>query len=297
MEQEKRSFLDTGFDFSHEEFEPAEKEAILKWYAEVHDYQGLDLAPFARFWIDTDPGGFKLLKRHLLTLEESRDRVSLPVAAGVLMYAFTYTALGNGKGAFYEIIAARAVGATKAQIVELVRIAALFGGPIGLNPLAARIGDYMDEWTEDGDQPIEWPAGWAPSVEAFRSGIDFGTDDLSAGELDLIAEWHERMHGEVPDHVRVVAELHPTAYKTQRIRQEAAITGALPAQLVPLLMLHLGVVDLNPTLIRRSAQMARALGVRRHQVVSTLFWATTGGGEWKLEQALEPCRDVLSELR
>jgi hypothetical protein len=213
----------------------------------------------------------------------------------VLMYAFTYAATGNGKGAFYEVIAARALGATKAQIVELIRLAALFGGPVGMNPLGELMGDYLDEWVDDPAPPIAWPPGWAPDIDAFRSGIDLTTDVLTPDEIDLIAAWHRRMYGEVPDYVSLVADLFPTAYKTQRIRHEAAVTGALPAQLLPLLILHLAVVDLGPRSIRRAVQMARALGVRRHHVMATLFWATVGGGELALEDAIDPLRDLVSE--
>jgi hypothetical protein len=48
MERFEQSFLDTGLDFSVDEFDPVEKAAMLKWYADVHDYKGLDLAPNCR---------------------------------------------------------------------------------------------------------------------------------------------------------------------------------------------------------------------------------------------------------
>jgi hypothetical protein len=291
----ERSFLDTGLDFGRDAFDPDEKAAMLAWYDEVHEWDGMRLAPFAAFWIEHDPGGFKRLKRHLLTLGDERDGAGLPVAAGVLMYVHTYTAIGNGKGALYEVVAARELGLTRAEVLDAVRHASLHGGPVGLNPLADIAGSYFDDW-QDGPSTTAWPDGWAPDPRAFRSGIDHGTDDLSAGEMALVAAWHERMHGEVPAHVAALARLHPRAYKTLRIRQETATGGALPAQLFPLLTLHLAAVTARPTSMRRAAQEARALGVRRHQAVSTLFWASVPGGEAALEPAWDAVHDIVEDM-
>jgi alkylhydroperoxidase/carboxymuconolactone decarboxylase family protein YurZ len=293
----ERSFLDTGLDFSVEEFDPAEKAAMLAWYEEVHDVDDLDLAPFARFWIKNDPGGFKRLKRHLLTLEEEIDGAALPVAAGVLMYVFTYTATGNGKGSLYEIIAARALGATKAEILETLRLAALVGGPSGLNPLAEVGESYMDGWVEadDGDQAIGWPAGWAPDPAGFRSGLDAGTDELSATELDGLRDWYRRMEGEVPGHVELLARLHPRALKTHRLRYELAVQGGLPAQLIPLLELHLALHHGTAAPARRAVRAALALGVRRPQVVATLFWGAATRGDAALAAAVTAVEDLLAD--
>ena len=291
-----RPFLDTGLDFSSEAFEPEEKAALLAWYEEVHSYGDLDLAPFARFWIEHDPGGFKRLKRHLLTLGETDAGVALPVSVGVLLFVHTYTAIGNGKGAFYEIVAARALGVTRRETLEVVRHASLFGGPVGMNPLSEIIGDYFDEWPDHAGAASTWPAGWSRDVDGLRSGIDHSSNDLLDGELDLIVEWHERMYDEVPSHLRPLARLHPRALKTQLIRQEALATGDVPVQLIPLLHLHLAVARMQPEMIRRAVQMARALDVRRHQVVSALFWATVAGGSLALEQAYRAAEDVLDDL-
>src|SRR5688572_14737835 len=110
-----RAFLDPGLDFATDAFTAEEKAAMLAWYRDVHDYGELDLAPFARFAIEHDPGGFKRLRRHVMTFEEPSAGVALPTVAGVLMYVHAYTAMGNGKGALYEIIAVRALGVSRAQ--------------------------------------------------------------------------------------------------------------------------------------------------------------------------------------
>ena len=290
-----RSFLDPGLDFSTETFEADEKAALLEWYRDVHDYKDLDLAPFARFFVEHDAGGFKRLRRHVMSLEDARDGVSLPTVAGVLMYVHAYTAMANGKGALYEVIAARALGASKSQALTTLRLGAQFGGPHGMNPLGELAMEYLDEWTDDGPATIEWPAGWAPDDGVFRSGIDPAGEELSPDELDLVREWYRRMYGEVPAHVEVLAELHPRALKTHQLRFELAPLHDLPAQLVPLYRLHLAAMRLWERPMRRSAQMARALGVRRHHVVSTLFWAAVYGGDAVLETAVTSIGDLLRD--
>jgi hypothetical protein len=292
-----REFLDPGLDFETDAFTSAEKESMLAWYRDVHDYGDLDLAPFARFAIEHDPGGFKRLRRHVMTLDEPADGVSLPTVVGVLMYVHAYTAMGNGKGALYEVIAVRALGVTKPQVLETIRLATLYGGPLGLNPLGELAMDYLAEWTDDPGEPVSWPDGWVPDVSVFRSGIDPGTDELLPGELELVEDWYRRTYGEAPPHVESFARLHPKAFKTQQLRFELAPTGALPAQVVPLLRLHLGAIRQSPSLMRRATQMARTLGVRRHHVVSTLFWAAVYGGETILEAAHAAVADVLETMQ
>jgi hypothetical protein len=292
----EESFLTAGLNFDEEEFGPAEKAAVLAWYEDKHDYQDLDLAPFARFWIETDPGGFKRFKRHLLTLDHGADPLALPVRAGELMWVHTYTATGNGKGAFYEIIACRKLGLSKAEISEAVRLGSLAGGPAGMSPLAELAHEYFGEWTPDTSTAPPWPEGWARDADAFRSGIDTTTDDFPPAELAKVAAWYRRTHGEVPPHVELLGRTNPRAYKTQRIRFEQSITGALPAQLIPLLMLHLSVVRREPLGCRRAVQLARGVGVRRQQVLDTLFWGAVYGGDLTLEVALNAISDLLADL-
>jgi hypothetical protein len=288
------TYLSTGLDYSTDTLSVEEKASVLAWYRELHDHGDLDLSPFARFGVEHDPVGFKALKRHV----EALGRTALPVGPMVLLWVHTYVALGNGKGALYEIVAARALGASRAEVLETVHLAALVAGPLGLNPLGELAHEYMLEWAEDDSEPgLEWPTGWAPDVERFRSGIDLGVDGLSDEELELLRAWNRRLYGEVPPSVEFAARANPAAYRTQQARLEKAVKGALPAQLIPLLSLHLGAIRQTPIPIRRSVQLARTLGVRREHVESTLFWAAVYGGDVVFEAALEAAGDVLDGWR
>jgi hypothetical protein len=284
-------FLGMGIDLTTDTFTDDEKARTLRWYREYHDHGDLDLAPFARFMVEHDPTGFKRLRRHMIALDEP----PLPLAAGVLMFVHTYFVLGMGKGALYEIVTMRELGATRAEIMETIALGALHGGPRGINAFAEVGDDYLREWREDEHavSRVGWPEGWAPDVGRFRSGIDLSTDELLPGELELICDWYRRMLGEVPAQVDFLAGVAPRAFKTQRARFETAVKGALPAQMIPLLTLHLAAVRLWPKPLRRSIQLARALGVRRREVVTTLFWAGVYGADVVTETAMDAAGDIL----
>lgn len=285
-------FLGLGLDLSTDAFTVEEKEQVLTWYREVHDHGDLDLSPFARFMLEHDPVGFKRIRRHLLTLGDELDGEPLPHAAGVLMFVHTYVVLGMGKGALYEIIAARDLGASRDEVIETIRLATLYGGPRGINALAEVADDYLREWEDDGaPSRIDWPAAWTRDVGRLRSGIDLSSDELEPGELDLLRDWYARMLGGVPPYVDLFAQLAPRALKTQRARFETAVTGALPEQMVPLFAVHVSAVRLRPQPLGRAIRFAKALGLRRGEVVAALFWAGVYGGEDVLEAAAAEIRE------
>ena len=288
------SFLTHGLDLTTDQFSEAEKAETLAWYREFHDHGELDLSPFARFMVEHDPTGFKRVRRQLHAFDEAGDDSPLPVAAGVLMYVHAYVVLGMGKGALYEIVTMRKLGASRAEIIETIRLGAFHGGPRGINALAEVADDYLRAWPDDGaPSSVAWPQAWAPDIATFRSGIDLATDELLPGELELVEDWYERMTGDVPAHVPFLSRTHPRALKTQRARFETTIAGALPAQMIPLLMLHLAAIRLWPKPLRRALTLARAVGVTRREAVTALLWAAVYGTDVVMETAFDAAGDLL----
>lgn len=281
-----RDFLSAGVDFTTDSFTPDEKARTLAWYREHHDVGDLDLSPFARFSIEHDPAWFKRLRRHIFAFDAPGDEPPLPLAAGVLAYVHTYFALGMGKGALYETVTMRNLGATRAEVLEALAWGAYHGGPRGINAFAEVGDEYLRAWDEPADARtrIAWPEGWAPDVDRFRSGIDLSSDELLPGELDLIRDWYRATYGDVPAHVEFLA---PAALKTYRARYETTVRGALPAPMIPLLALHLYAVTLSPKPLRRAVQLARALGVTRREAMTVLLWAAVYGGDAVLETAFD----------
>lgn len=279
----ERNFADTGLDFSvGDRFTPEEKKNLLAWYRDTHGKGGLDLVPFAPFLIDNLPSAFKLSRQHLITVPKPRDGAILPDIATILFYLHTYTAMANPKGILYEIINAREAGAPKALVLDVLNYAYLTAGARGMNAAAETSAEYLRQWPES-EKPkkrLKWPKGWGPDPKAFRSGINLNSSELTSAEIRMITAWHQRMHGVVPRHVELFGKLHPEAYKVQRIRYEKAIGKTMPAQLAPLMTLHLAAHYLWTGVMRQAIHQARVLGARRHHVVHTLLMG--------LRQSIDP---------
>lgn len=289
-----RSFLETGLDWTSEGFSEEEKQALLSWYEENHEAEHTSLSRFPAFWIEHDPGGFKRYRRHMIEIDQPRDGIVLPQAAHLLMYLGLYTVFANEKGILYLVINARTLGATRAEVKDAFRVSALSAGPFGINAAAELADRYLREWPDDSAEPgIEWPSHWAPDPDALKSGIDHSTNEMSAADLEALRGWYERVHGSVPRFVELLAEDHPVALKTQRIRLEASLGETLPAQMAPLTWLLLAAQRQWPSSILRAGQMARHLGVRRHEAIETLFWAGVYGGEATMEVAVDALDPVL----
>jgi hypothetical protein len=287
-ESHVRSFLDTGLDWKSESFSAEEKQQLLSWYEDNHEAEHTHLSRFPAFWIEHDPGGFKRYRRHMIEIDQPEDGVVLPQAAHLLMYLYLYTVFANEKGILYLVINARTMGATRDEVIDTFRLAALPAGPFGVNAAAELADQYLRDWPEDAGEPgVPWPSDWAADSKALRSGIDLSTNEMSADDLDALRDWYVRIHGEVPSHFDALAKYHPVALKTQRIRFEAALGDALPAQMAPLSMLLLAAQRQWPKPMRRAAELARALGVRRRHVVETLFWAGVYAGETTMETAFD----------
>ncbi len=63
--------------------------------------------------------------------------------------------------------------------------------------------------------------------------------------------------------------------------------------MMPLSQLVLAAQRQWPNSILRAGQLARFLGVRRHQAVETLFWAGVYAGEATMEVAIEALQPIL----
>ena len=104
-------------------------------------------------------------------------------------------------------------------------MAFVHAGPRGMQAIARALEGL--EMPENPPQPARFPDGWAPDIEAFRSGLDFSTvvfrdkevfTDVPAGavrEPDLIAQV-QRVDGQpelVLIHVEVEAQRDPLILK------------------------------------------------------------------------------------
>jgi hypothetical protein len=279
------AFLDPGLDYSSETLASDEAERYLAWCRTVHGEGNLDLVPFAEFFVEFDPAGLKYLRRQTA-------QIRLPVGPAVLMWAHTYCVLGSSKGTLYEVIAARELGASRTQVVDVIRCAGYLAGPFALNAAGELTLDYLRAWPESHQGGLSWPAEWFVNPEALASGIDHRVDELQPGEFDLIATWYRRTYGDVPPGLVAAAEFNPAAFKLARVRFERLGHASLPVQLIPLLMLHTAVVQGRRLAVRRAAQLALAVGIDRRMLADVVHWGAVLGGEAILEMAMEAVSSV-----
>lgn len=285
--------MDTFLDWTIEDLTPEEKAALRAWYNETHGPTDVNMGVY--FMMEHNPAGFKRYRRQVVNMKAdpvppdgSRSAAPLPQAATILCFLYLYAVEGWVKTTVHEVIAARELGMSKAEVLDAFRFAFLAAGAAGFDELAEPVAAYLQTWEDDGQGgTVAWPQGFDEDASALRSGIDLTTADLTDEEIRMLREWHLRVGGDVPRDVDLWVRLHPRAYKTHRARYETALQ-VLPAQLAPLFTLFLATYSVWPAVVRRSILQARALGVQRHHVVQTMSWsALLKGGEWKLEAALD----------
>ena len=289
--------FDTGQDYSSAEITDAEWQGMQKWYADLHGTGDLDLVKFLPFMKGLRPDALKLYRRWVETVPAGvglPDALPGPVMAMVWLHY--YVVLGYREGILYEIIMAKEFGATRAQVGDVITLGWLRGGPNGLNAAAGVALEYMQQWDPaDPGAGIDWPAGWEPDAEAFRSGADLSPDNaMSQDDLAKLSDWHQRVQGEVPAYVPFFAEGYPLALKMWRARYENVAAGTLPKQFIALLQLHVAALTGADDGVRRAAHMARAFGVSRTQVLQILANTQVYLGDLASNQAVTPVQELLA---
>jgi hypothetical protein len=288
--------LETGLDFTTSSFSPEEKDTLLQWYRERHGVPEMELNKFAEHLIDHYPTGLKRFRR--FAMENStpdENGVALPGGAYILLYLHLYTTQHNERGILYELVACKSNGVRKAEALDTLRFAFLSAGPMGMNAVAELSKDYLENWEDlPGTAGISWAPEWSTGRDFASIGLDVVNTDFLEGESERVIDWYRRTSGGAPNHAELLARIHPRGYKTMLMRREN-VFDALPVQMAPLFVLCEATANVWPSVIRRAVLQARSLGVRRHEVVQTIFIGALNGGEWKLEAAIEPIADILEK--
>ncbi|HVW34465.1 MAG TPA: hypothetical protein VHL53_18170, partial [Acidimicrobiia bacterium] len=216
----------------------------------------------------------------------------LSSAAGALLFLHHYTMIGWASGIRYEVVGAQRWGVARSQVLETLDYAFLNAGPAGMAVAAEATDDYLAAWTtDDGGDPSAWPEGWAPDPAAFRSGLDFTTSGLTAGERESLVAWYHDHQGEVPGHVRFLLYHDPGGIKAYRDRYEH-VTRTLPKQMIPLMTLFTAAVTGRAGALRRAAYQAKRYGVTRAELLLVLARVFGYAGDLTMEDAT----DVLGPL-
>lgn len=241
------------------------------------------------FWLEFRPD---VLKRHKLRTATYREGPSDACGALAALHQYVITAFEDG--IVYEIELARTMGASRADILDVISVAFIHSGHPGMY-LVSRHADVLRSVEEEGHDGA-FPSHWRFEPRAFDSGMDFGSIECSPEDVRRLVAWYERTIGEVPRHVRWLARERPNLLKAYRNRYEHAIRDALPAQMLPYLMLHYNVSRGFGEAIRENVLLARALGMTRRDVLNAICSAVLHAGEEAFTVVDEAAGDVIAGL-
>lgn len=215
------------------------------------------------------------------------DRSAVPALA--CLHQYVIRAFADGIG--YEMRLARSRGATREDILDVLSIAFIHGGHVGMYAVS-RMTPFLRDFEPISHSDRPFPTNWAFDGDAFRSGMDFSNPDVTHEDLDALTEWYERTIGETPAHVTFLARYRPTLLKAHRQRYETAIQTSLPKQMMPFLLLHHDVYRGFAGGIRENVLLARAFGLTQSQVVDAISSALLHAGPG----ALDLVNDVATDL-
>lgn len=275
------------------EMAPAEWDRIAANYRELLGETGYGHFEFVPFMAQLQP---EALMRYRLWVDVVTNGVGfangLPNPPYIsLIIGHFYTVLRYPAGIYGDLAVARTGGATKTEVADIIKLAWLHSGPFGVNTVAQVARDFFADWTSDaGSSGMTWPANWIVQPDAFECGVDFespaGSNDLPAGEISKIEEWHERVEGEVPAHVRFLAKEFPLALRAYRARVETSTRGTLPPQMIALCRLHLAASWGQSDAGRRALHMCRHFQVEREHVIQVLTLSQLYLGDTGMDAAI-----------
>jgi hypothetical protein len=156
-------------------------------------------------------------------------------------------------------------GMTKQQLMELVMFSQLYAGMRGLGHVYRAVGDFLP-LMKAPDKPAPFPEGWAPDPDAFKSGLDLSTREMTDQDLKNMTEWYEKTIGFVPNSILFGLKHHPQFVKVNRAKWEVAIK-TLPKQIAPYLLLRHHTITGSVDGLREAALLSKAWGITSERIV------------------------------
>jgi hypothetical protein len=223
------------------------------------------------FWYEHGADHLRRYRRFVDVSTPGRYESSRTVDGfGFLPY---YALLGFTTGVRYLLRTRQRLGLTRSQIEEGIAMAFLVCGPAGMDVVAGALDGF--EWIVP-EQPAAFPDGWAADPDAFNSGLDFTSDEMTPRELRTLEEWYARVLGEVPPYVQFLGRERPNVLKAMRNRWEHCLVE-LPKQFMPMTMLHYAVITGSAAGVRENVLLAKAFGVTKAMTMNMICSALING--------------------
>jgi hypothetical protein len=184
---------------------------------------------------------------------------------------YSYIHLGWETGIRNEFRELKRLGLTRAMTMEIVMFARLSAGMRGLGHTYHGVGDFLPDYGDGHGKP-EFPDGWTADPEAFKSGLDMTTRELTEADRKNLTAWYEKNVGYLPKSVGFGIKHDPQFLKLHRRMWEVAIR-TLPKQVAPYLMLRDGVVNNDREGLREAALLGKAWGMSPDWIVRGIMYS------------------------
>jgi hypothetical protein len=200
------------------------------------------------------------------------DFFGRPSQSNIILFSsqniHSYMMYGWETGIFNEFVTLRRNGMPVSQIMELVMFTQLNAGMRGLGHVFRAVGEQLSSY---GPPPVEcpFPPGWEADPDAFKSGLDLTTRELTKADLENLTAWYEGTIGYLPDSIAFGIRYHPQFLKVNRAKWEVAIK-TLPKQMAPYLMIRNQCITGSVEGLREAVLLAKAWGVTSQLVIQNI---------------------------
>jgi hypothetical protein len=168
-------------------------------------------------WLDSRPDFVKLHCRGARVfgrVDGVLDPVRGPLTGLALL--FDYILMGWEDGIINQIDSLQFRKVSKAQIMEVVMAAQIWGGMKSLQCVYRAANSYLRQY-QDGPTPATFPQGWAADNGAFTSRLDLARLEFTEADRANLFGWYERTIGYVPRSVQFAARYNPAFLKAYRL--------------------------------------------------------------------------------
>lgn len=281
------SSLDRGLDLSAPDTTTIQE--VEAWRQHDRDYRGY---PMPTYDLLIELGRPDAVKRWFSQIPSFYSKEGGFFSS--LLFVHLYAITGFLEGTIYEIDNAESQGHTKDEVAECLALAFLHGpaghGFFGMrDAISARVQAYQNP-----QSPLNYPDGWSPDPEFLQSGLDFKSPECSASEIKLVAEWYERVTGEVPGWVAFLGKHKPDLLKAYRNRLENTVR-LLPKQMLPWLLLNWETHRGYQIGIREAVLLCRGFGVTSTQAVDAITWGMLYGGHGSMSNVHQAAGELFDE--
>jgi hypothetical protein len=156
--------------------------------------------------------------------------------------------------------------------MEITMAAQVYAGMRGLQHVYRAVSPFIRD-LQDRPFPASFPEGWAPDPVAFQSGLDTSTYELTEADRAALTAWYVKTTGEVPKWVTFLSRNHPNFLKAYRLRWEGSFRGALPKQVMPILMIYQNVLNGYANGLCQAVLLGKAWALSREWLLLALIGA------------------------